>query len=178
MALSQYLNQHWSIVNWTLRNKIQRNFNRNSNIFIQQNAHETVICDMVSILSQPQWVNAHSVWSSNSLDAQSATVFSTPGQKAVLIQRSFCKAKCHIWRFTWLHGLDLVEPCLFMLVKAVLLSVICQSWNSMHKLSNPSRAAFNSWQFIYSCCSVWDHLPPADCFIWASLQTLPWVLAS
>ena len=33
-----YLNQCWNIVNWTLRNKLQWNFNRNSYIFIQGNA--------------------------------------------------------------------------------------------------------------------------------------------
>ena len=33
---SLYLNQCWLIVNSTLRNKLQRNFNRNPNIFIQE----------------------------------------------------------------------------------------------------------------------------------------------
>ena len=42
------------IVNWTLGNKLQWNFNRNSNIFIQENAFESVICEMASILYQPQ----------------------------------------------------------------------------------------------------------------------------
>ena len=31
-APSHYLNQCWNIVNWTLRNKVERNFNLNSNI--------------------------------------------------------------------------------------------------------------------------------------------------
>ena len=31
---SHYLNQHWNILNWTLRNKIQWNLNRNSYSFI------------------------------------------------------------------------------------------------------------------------------------------------
>ena len=39
----------WNIVNWTLRNKLQWNFIRNSNIFIQQNALENVVCEMASI---------------------------------------------------------------------------------------------------------------------------------
>ena len=42
--------------NWTLRNKIQWNFNRNSNIFMQENVSENVFCKMVAILSQPQCV--------------------------------------------------------------------------------------------------------------------------
>ena len=37
--------------------KFQWNFNRNSNIFIQENAFENVVCEMASILSRPQCVN-------------------------------------------------------------------------------------------------------------------------
>ena len=55
-APSHYLNQCWNIVNWTLGNKLQWNFNRNSNIFIQENAFERVVCEMAAILSRPQWV--------------------------------------------------------------------------------------------------------------------------
>ena len=44
-----YLNQCWNIVNLTLRSKLQWNFNRNSNIFIQENALENVVSQMVSI---------------------------------------------------------------------------------------------------------------------------------
>ena len=43
-APSHYLNQCWSIVNWTLRDKFQRNLNQNSNISIQENAFENAIC--------------------------------------------------------------------------------------------------------------------------------------
>ena len=56
-APNHYLNQCWNIVNWTIRNKLQWNLNRNSNIFIQENAFESVICEMAAILSQPQCVN-------------------------------------------------------------------------------------------------------------------------
>ena len=49
-------NQCWNIVNWTLRNKLQWNFNRNSIIFIQENALQNVVCEMASILSRPQCV--------------------------------------------------------------------------------------------------------------------------
>ena len=51
-----YLNQCWNIVNWTLRNKLQWNFNRNRNIFVQENALENVVCEMASFWSRPQWV--------------------------------------------------------------------------------------------------------------------------
>ena len=52
-----YLNQCRNIVNWTLGNKLQWNFNRNSNIFIVENAFENVVCEMLFISSQPQCVN-------------------------------------------------------------------------------------------------------------------------
>ena len=54
---SHYLNQCWNIANWTLRNKLQWNFSRNSNIFIQKNALENVVCVIASISSRHQWVN-------------------------------------------------------------------------------------------------------------------------
>ena len=49
---SHYLNQCWRIFNWTPRYKIQWHFSRNSNIFIQENAFEKVVCEMVAIFSQ------------------------------------------------------------------------------------------------------------------------------
>ena len=42
---------------WTIRNKLQWNFNRNSYILIQENAFENVVCDMVAIMSRPQSIN-------------------------------------------------------------------------------------------------------------------------
>ena len=54
---SHYLNQCWNIVNWTIGNKLQWNFNRNENIFIQENAFENIVWKMAAILSRPQWVN-------------------------------------------------------------------------------------------------------------------------
>ena len=53
---SHYLNQCWNIVNWTLGNKHQWNFNRNSNIFIEENTFENVVCEMLFISSRPQCV--------------------------------------------------------------------------------------------------------------------------
>ena len=57
MAWRHYLNQCWIIVNWTLANIFQWKFNQNTAIFIEENAHENVFCEMASILSRPQWVN-------------------------------------------------------------------------------------------------------------------------
>ena len=59
-APSHYLNHCWSIVNWTIRDTLQWNCYRNSNIFIQENAFENVIYEMyemASILSRPQCVH-------------------------------------------------------------------------------------------------------------------------
>ena len=38
-------------------NKLQWNLNRNSNIFIQENVFESVVCETAAILSRPQCVN-------------------------------------------------------------------------------------------------------------------------
>ena len=46
---SHYLNQSQNIANLTLRNKLQWHFNLNSNIFIQHNAFEDVVCEMAII---------------------------------------------------------------------------------------------------------------------------------
>ena len=56
-APSHYLNQCWNIVNWNPGSKFQWNFNRYSNIFIQINAFENVVCEMASNLSWPQCVD-------------------------------------------------------------------------------------------------------------------------
>ena len=57
---SHYLNQCWNIVKWTLGNKLHWNFNRNSYIFIQENAFEKVVWKMAAILSRSQCVNRNS----------------------------------------------------------------------------------------------------------------------
>ena len=47
--------QCWNIVNWSIRNKLQWNFNRNSYIFIQKNAIEDVVCETAAICLRPQF---------------------------------------------------------------------------------------------------------------------------
>ena len=56
-APSHYLNQCRNILNLTPRNKLQWNFNRYSNIFIQENPFQNVVWKMAAILSRPQCVN-------------------------------------------------------------------------------------------------------------------------
>ena len=53
---SHYLNQWWFIVNWTLRNELRWNFNQNIIFFIHKNASESIVCEMVAILSRGRWV--------------------------------------------------------------------------------------------------------------------------
>ena len=56
---SHYVNQCWIIVNWTLRNKLQWNLNRNSNIFIEKmrwkvsSAKRRPFCLGLNVLNQP-----------------------------------------------------------------------------------------------------------------------------
>ena len=52
MAPSHYLNQCWVIVNWTLRNKLQWNFNQHTKFSNHENASENIVCEMVAILSR------------------------------------------------------------------------------------------------------------------------------
>ena len=68
------------MINQFLRNNIQWNFYRKSNIFIQENAFESAVCKMAVILSRPQCVNGshpnkrcgHPTTSSLSVDEHSA----------------------------------------------------------------------------------------------------------
>ena len=53
---SHYLNQCWNIVNYTRKNKLQWNFNRNQYIFVQENAFENAEWKMAAILSWPLYV--------------------------------------------------------------------------------------------------------------------------
>ena len=63
-APSHYLNQCWVIVNWTLRNRLQWNFNQNTKLFIHENASENIVCEMATILCRGRWVNStnHKMW--------------------------------------------------------------------------------------------------------------------
>ena len=72
-APSHYLKQCWIIVDWTLKNKFQWHLNRNSNILIQENALEHVVCELASILSRPQSVKGSIQNTSASLSEPEAT---------------------------------------------------------------------------------------------------------
>ena len=53
------LNLCWNIVNWSLGNKLQWNFDQNSNIVIQENACVNILWKLAVILSPPQRVKSH-----------------------------------------------------------------------------------------------------------------------
>ena len=59
---NHYLKQCWNNGNWTLKKKLQWNFNWNSNIFIQENVFELVICKMAAILSRGRIVKCSTVY--------------------------------------------------------------------------------------------------------------------
>ena len=56
---SQYVNQCWVIVNWTLRNKLYWNFDQNTKLFIHENAFENIVYEMAAILSRERWINCY-----------------------------------------------------------------------------------------------------------------------
>ena len=46
---SHYLNQSWVNVIWTLRNKLQYNFNQDAKLSYYANAYEYIVCEMAAI---------------------------------------------------------------------------------------------------------------------------------
>ena len=50
---------YWLVVNWTIKSKLQWNFNRNSNIFLEENMFENDYCKIVVILFQHQCLKRH-----------------------------------------------------------------------------------------------------------------------
>ena len=109
-APSHYLNQCWNIVNWTLGNKLQWNFNWNLNIFVQENAFENVVCEMGSILSRPQlkflWYSQHKFQIRNRSIQGSYSqffLFSTFGPftwfNRPLVHRCFIQNVCSLYEY-------------------------------------------------------------------------------
>ena len=47
----------WVVVDWTRRNRLQRNFNQYTKLFIHKNAAYNIVCEMAAILSRLRWVN-------------------------------------------------------------------------------------------------------------------------
>ena len=75
LSSRHYLNQCWNIINWTIGNKFQWNFNQNSIIFIHENISESAVCKMAFISSWSQCVN-------NLVNITAADVGATEGASA------------------------------------------------------------------------------------------------
>ena len=81
-APSHYLNQCWLIVNWTLRNNIQWNFNRNTKLFIHEKLFEDIVYEMAAIISRGRWVKVHehpflSPWTTHNKPSTVETLYNT-----------------------------------------------------------------------------------------------------
>ena len=97
-------------VYWTLGNKLHWNLNQNLNIFIQENAFENVVWNMVAILSQPQCV----------------TIFSTYGQGHSSISSYFFQPACH-WLHFNVYPYDMRSPQ----THTIAIAIICDQMGSM-----------------------------------------------
>ena len=69
-APSHYLNQCGVIINLTLTDKRQWNFDQNIKLFIHENASENFVCEMAAILSRERWVKVRALqWRHNEHDS-------------------------------------------------------------------------------------------------------------
>ena len=82
-GLSPGRHQCWDIVIWTPGDKLQWNLNRNSYIFVQENAFQIVVWKMVAILSRPQCVNS-------SPPGQNGCIFADDIFRCIFMNEKFC----------------------------------------------------------------------------------------
>ena len=121
----------------------------------------------------------HSVVSLNTLEASSASKFSTPGICAALTHISCFIAWSHICLAISFWAFDLVDPCLLMQATAVVLSVIILTWFGCLPLvreSNENHIALSSSVLMCSVCSPKSHLPPVF-FICLGVKATPTFVA-
>ena len=96
ICVSNLTIQCWIIINWTLRNKLQWNIHRNSNLFIQENAFESVVCETAVILSRPQCVKSNNTLTHTCVDNFCLLL---PSPHQLQSHPSFGPYRC---RFQWL----------------------------------------------------------------------------
>ena len=123
MAPCHYLNQCWNIIDWTIRNKLQWNFDQNSYIFIQENAFENVVCEMAAILSLPQCVKYINALAGIEYRADSKLEKDTPYLTYLCeLQYVFCQCvwenlpcfdSCPPGQYSC-HFVDTIFRCIFM----------------------------------------------------------------
>ena len=98
-APSHYLNQCWVIVNCTLRNKFQWNFNQNTKLFIHENACENIVCEMAAILSR-----------GNELTCWGQVTHMRPWTGSSLVQVIYCRLFICRQFGSWTNDLLSIEP--------------------------------------------------------------------
>ena len=106
---SHFLNQCWNIGNWTLRNKLPWNLNRNSHLSIQENVFENVVGKLAAILSRSQYARYLYVESFLSSHTMLVDIF-------------------HTWKSWWRHQMELF-PRYWPFVRGIHRSPV----NSPHK---------------------------------------------
>ena len=115
---SHYLNQLWHIVNWTLGNKFQWNLNQYTIIFMQENAFDIVVCEMMAILSQPWYVNFIQLFSfflGSKYLIENAVEVQPTDSLTLSLSGLRLTSLCHLDHMTTLTSLDLSNNSLSML---------------------------------------------------------------
>ena len=173
---SHYLNEHWNIVNWTLENTLQWNFNWNSSIFILENAFENVVCEMASILSWPQCVK--NVFSSTiscvylfSIKCK-ADKFWVPSQIVIFPSWNVCFCRQHILNLSMLLTPEHLHVGWWIELKCITetkLWLLC--FNTFRPRGN--------WQHFITFYGYWDAFFPGQfnisiCNYWLILNVICW----
>ena len=128
-----YLNRCWNIVNWTLGNKLQWNYNRNSNIFIEENAFENVVCEMMFISSRPQCVKVKSKSKYKRFTESQKTMYA--GLPTVTEFQYFVKEmRPWVKKFFWILAQNTEIFCYFSMI------IAWKYWNS-------GKCYWKSWNY-------------------------------
>ena len=158
MAPSHYLNQCSIIVIWTRTNTFQLNCNRNSNIFIQENAFQNVAWKMLAILSRPQCVKCML-----SLPVKKLGTLSHPHVSFLCRKVGFhCKTKATWWR----HQMQTFSALLAICVRNSPVTgefpaqrPVMRSFDIFFdlRLNKRSSKQWWGWWFETPSCSLWHH---------------------
>ena len=100
LSSNQYLIQSWNIVDWTLRNKHQWDFNQNAYISIRENSFQNVVCVMASTLSRDQ----HAQWVNDPLLSNNATFSRQPSLSYKELNLSKLKQHSHLSWIYWIYN--------------------------------------------------------------------------
>ena len=90
--------------NWTPKNKLQWNVNRNSYIFIQENPLENVVWKMAAILSRPQCVNSSRQNDTNIITIIGSGIGLSPFRHQVIIWTNISMSKTISFQPQYVNG--------------------------------------------------------------------------